>query len=170
MADSLRGDLAWQAGDRAAADAAWAAAAEAPVDEATARTLAAKRHLADRLEAAPLLRHLLCAGGPHARAEAILDAVPAALAGDPVAMVLWARRALRFGDEAAAVQVLEHVLPALREGHPLMYAEAARVLGRALARSGRCAELAALGPALTTPGQLSELRERCALANRAAPP
>lgn len=160
-AESVRGDLYWQAGDAARAEAAWAQAALAPVDEAVARTLAAKQHLSRVAGAAPLLRHVLCAGGAVARIDPLFDALPQAVPADPIAAALWARRALRFGDEAMALQVLQQTLTQLRDRHPLMAAEAARTTGMALARRGRCNELAAISAAIAPLSLARELQLRC---------
>ncbi len=160
-ARSVLGDLHWQAGALARAEAAWRDAAQAPVDEGMARTLAVKLHFARLPGAAPLLRHVLCAGGPMARTDPLIEALPTALPGDPVALALHGRRALRFGDPEQGLVALREVLPKLREEHPWMFAEVVRAVGLALAWQGRCAELDGLRPDLAPPALARETKERC---------
>lgn len=159
---ALDGDLAWQGGDFRQAEQQWLAAAAAPIDENFARTLEAKLALNQLPAAAPLLRHLLCAGGPYADARAVFARIEAA--DHPLLRWLAARFALRWrGDEPFAQQI-DAQLPALQQGYPLAAREAVRTLALASARIGRCDRVQLLAPQLHPPALAAEIAERCAAA------
>jgi len=161
----VRGDLALQAGDVAGAERDWRTAMQSPIGQAAQRTLEVKRHLAALPDARPFVKALLAAGAPFSEPEPVLEALRAAVPGDPFARYLWARHAVLHADGDAGLRELKRLTP-LFSG-PLAR-ECERLVALHLARRGQCGGLDAWLVGRTRPAQADDLRARCAFSQNPA--
>ncbi|MSP90471.1 MAG: hypothetical protein EXR79_01485 [Myxococcales bacterium] len=141
----VRGDLAFQCGDTAAAARHWTLAATYPVGEATRRGLEVRRLLARHPAGARALREVFLAGGARMEPRAAVERLHAELPGDAVAAYLWARnQASERGPEAVDGGALAAHRAELAAIAPAIEREATRLLASVAVRTGDCARLESL--------------------------
>ena len=155
----VRGDLAVQSGDVAAANADWEAAARLPLGHAALRALEVKRQLAALPAGLLIVQRLFAAGAAYTEVEPVLADLQAALPNDPVARYLLGRFDILHGPGLTGAQTLRAVLPALTT--PELRAETLRLVALDLARRGALAELTLWSQQDAPHDWLAEMTLRC---------
>lgn len=155
----VRGDLALQSTDVAAALADWDAAARLPLGHAALRTLEVKRHLAVLPAGLPIVQRLFASGAPYTEIEPVLAELRATLPGDPVARYLLGRFDVLHGPGQSGAETLRAVLPELTTAE--LRAETLRLVALDLARQGAVEDLARWSQQDAPHDWLAEMTRRC---------